>query len=561
MWTGKWKYLDSGIGPNQDSFYEYLLKAYILFGDPEYLVMFEDFYRSINQFMKKQDWYVDVAMQTGQVSLPWFTSLAGFWPGLQVLYGDIGAATRSLQTFQQIWRQFGFAPEAFDLNAGAIARQLHGYFLRPEMAESTMYLARATEDPYWTEIGRDYMVSIQQATWTPCGYAVVENVTTHKLGDRMESFFLSETLKYLYLLFDADNFIHGGNYVFSTEGHPFKVSKLTRRFDFEGAGPLDPAPGSAPGAGGQPQDASASEASAAKAAPPAEPTGARDMLANRRSTCRRKSLRTRLSANGIIEARAEHVPGPKIAPGLDAIPRKSTSKPAAAAAAAAAVAGGAAQPMDVASLFKNLMGGKVDGLPAGLDLGALLKNGLKLVVDDDGTGKNKAAAALLGDVAGGKGGKGGSAEPTDGKPQAEVQAQLPAAAQQMLAQAAKQAAQAAKPKPLSRNVVRTVRRVALREVCHTLHNTNAKAGDTFWSYEVCFGRFVRQYHADEKGKETLSTSVGVRNTAARVRSAAFASVQDIVLGTYSDTRPAAGTDGAQHVVPQAFPPKSIYQVK
>lgn len=35
VWTGKWKYLDSGIGPNQDSFYEYLLKAYVLFGDPE----------------------------------------------------------------------------------------------------------------------------------------------------------------------------------------------------------------------------------------------------------------------------------------------------------------------------------------------------------------------------------------------------------------------------------------------------------------------------------------------------------------------------------------------
>lgn len=110
-----------------------------------------------------------------------------------------------------------------------------------------MYLAQATQDPYWTEIGRDYVVSLQQSTWTPCGYAVVENVTTHKLGDRMESFFLSETLKYLYLLFDTDNFIHTGNYVFSTEGHPFKVSKLTRRFDFETEPPQHD--GGAPSAG------------------------------------------------------------------------------------------------------------------------------------------------------------------------------------------------------------------------------------------------------------------------------------------------------------------------
>ena len=69
----------SPIGPNQDSFYEYLLKAYILFGDPEYLAMFDDFYVAINTYMKKEDWYVDVNMDKGQVSLPWFTALGGFW--------------------------------------------------------------------------------------------------------------------------------------------------------------------------------------------------------------------------------------------------------------------------------------------------------------------------------------------------------------------------------------------------------------------------------------------------------------------------------------------------
>jgi len=40
--------------------------------------------------MKTQDWYLDVNMNNGQVSLPWFTSLGGFWPGLQVLYGALG---------------------------------------------------------------------------------------------------------------------------------------------------------------------------------------------------------------------------------------------------------------------------------------------------------------------------------------------------------------------------------------------------------------------------------------------------------------------------------------
>ncbi len=53
-----------------------------------------------------------------------------------------------------------------------------------------------------------------------------------ELEDRMNSFFLAETCKYLYLLFDEDNFIYQGNYVFSTEGHIFPVfgksSRTTR---------------------------------------------------------------------------------------------------------------------------------------------------------------------------------------------------------------------------------------------------------------------------------------------------------------------------------------------
>lgn len=80
---------------------------------------------------------------------------------------------------------------------------------------------------------------------------------THQLDDRMESFFLSETLKYLYLLFDDEHFIHTGtptvgllysmlkavnhhksdnsanwgytstgNYIFNTEGHFYPVLPL-----------------------------------------------------------------------------------------------------------------------------------------------------------------------------------------------------------------------------------------------------------------------------------------------------------------------------------------------
>lgn len=65
---------------------------------------------------------------------------------------------------------------------------------------------------------------------------------TGELQDRMETFVLSETLKYLYLLFDEENELHksGSDVVFSTEAHPMWLpqdvrSKYKRDAKFSGA--------------------------------------------------------------------------------------------------------------------------------------------------------------------------------------------------------------------------------------------------------------------------------------------------------------------------------------
>eukprot|EP00041_Stephanoeca_diplocostata_P028006 m.782188 g.782188 ORF g.782188 m.782188 type:complete len:983 (-) comp23289_c0_seq8:5021-7969(-) len=310
VWSGTWKYLDSGIGPNQDSFYEYLLKAYILFGDFEYLYMFEDFYRTIAKYMKKQDWYVDVHMTSGQVSLPWFTSLGAFWPGLQVLYGDVMSASKTMHTFQNVWRQFGFVPEVLNLQTGAIVNRLHGYFLRPEMIESTMYLYQATRDPVWTAIGLEHMTSIEVSTWTPCGYAIVRNVSTHELADRMESFYLSETLKYMYLLFDTANPLHHGEFVFSTEGHPFRVSPVTRNESFWGSSMPRGTPDTAP----HPVNATNQTLGGDNGAQASTPSRAQQEFGKRasrvRQTCQRASLESRLALYGFDGGDREAVGAP-----------------------------------------------------------------------------------------------------------------------------------------------------------------------------------------------------------------------------------------------------------
>lgn len=72
-------------------------------------------------------------------------------------------------------------------------------------------------------MGERVLRDILRRTVTPCGFATISNVETGALQDRMESFMLSETLKYLYLLFDPTPSAGVSNTVFTTEGHPLRM--------------------------------------------------------------------------------------------------------------------------------------------------------------------------------------------------------------------------------------------------------------------------------------------------------------------------------------------------
>lgn len=63
------------------------------------------------------------------------------------------------------------------------------------------------------------------------GYTSLDDVTVippHR-RDKMETFFLGETLKYLYLLFGGSNVIPLDEYVFNTEAHPLPIQGHARR--------------------------------------------------------------------------------------------------------------------------------------------------------------------------------------------------------------------------------------------------------------------------------------------------------------------------------------------
>jgi hypothetical protein len=102
------------------------------------------------------------------------------------------------------WLKFGVIPERFNGHKKEIS--LNYYLLRPEFIESTYYLYRATLDPFFLDTGKRIVEDINSFLRTSCGFVPLVNVENREKGHRMESFFLGETLKYLYLLFNPGRF-------------------------------------------------------------------------------------------------------------------------------------------------------------------------------------------------------------------------------------------------------------------------------------------------------------------------------------------------------------------
>ncbi|XP_046605659.1 ER degradation-enhancing alpha-mannosidase-like protein 3 [Neodiprion virginianus] len=217
--SGDWVRRDSGVGAGIDSYYEYCLKAYILLGDEKYLGRFNKHYQAVMKYISQGPMLLDVHMHRPNTnSKNFMDALLAFWPGLQVLKGDIKPAVETHEMLYQVMQRHNFIPEAFTTDF-----QVHwGHHpLRPEFLESTYFLYRATGDHYYLGVGRKVLRSLQTYARVSCGYAAVSDVRTNKNDDTMDSFVLSETFKYLFLLFaePSELVIDPDEFVFTTEGH------------------------------------------------------------------------------------------------------------------------------------------------------------------------------------------------------------------------------------------------------------------------------------------------------------------------------------------------------
>ncbi|KAK2835664.1 hypothetical protein Q5P01_016148 [Channa striata] len=222
--SGEWVRRDSGVGAGIDSYYEYLLKAYILLGDDQFLQRFNVHYASIMKYISQPPLLLDVHIHKPLLpARTWMDSLLAFFPGLQVLKGDIRPAIETHEMLYQVTKKHNFLPEAFTTDFRVHWAQ---HPLRPEFAESTYFLYKATGDPYYLEAGRTILDNLNRFARVPCGFAAMKDVRTGSHEDRMDSFFLAEMFKYLFLLFaEAEDLPFDiEDYVFTTEAHLLPLS-------------------------------------------------------------------------------------------------------------------------------------------------------------------------------------------------------------------------------------------------------------------------------------------------------------------------------------------------
>ena len=229
--TGEWISKQSHICAGVDSYYEYLYKSFLLFGDPELSKIWDESIIAINKYIAEDYdnklWYGRVNMETGERTSSVITLYDAFFPATLALSGDIDRAKKLQKTWDWLWSKYGLEPTAYDYKKGKPTYPV--YDLNPEIIESTYYLYHFTGDTLYYQMNEKYWNDIKKYCRTEIAYTSIKNIETMEQRDYMPTFFFAETLKYLYLTFSK----HQGSFnfdehIFNTEAHQFKRSSFNK---------------------------------------------------------------------------------------------------------------------------------------------------------------------------------------------------------------------------------------------------------------------------------------------------------------------------------------------
>lgn len=253
--TGQFASSRITFGALGDSYYEYLLKVWIQGGKREnrYRRMYDAAMDGVHKRLLKRTSPSRLAYVSdldGGRTVDKMDHLVCFLPGVMALGAkskpDSPNAARDLRTAKQLtytcYQMYarhptGLSPEYVTFGGGGEMQAAFNaafYILRPEASEAMFVLNQLTGHPVYREWGWEMFKAINKNTRAKYAYGHHPDVRNVQRvpEDRMESFFLAETLKYLYMLQAplSEHKMDLTKYVFGTEAHPMSV------FTKEGAG-------------------------------------------------------------------------------------------------------------------------------------------------------------------------------------------------------------------------------------------------------------------------------------------------------------------------------------
>jgi len=222
--TGAWTDNDSHISGGIDSYYEYLWKCWLLFGDKDCLEMWNASIPAVNKYLaddtETELWYGHADMLTGKRTETTYGALDAFFPAVLALSGDLPRARRLQASSFKMWNLHGIEPEVIDYKTMRVIATT--YHLRPEIVESAYYLYHYSKERQYRQMGEKLFDDFVRYCRTDAGYAALSDIVSKQKRDEMESFVLAETFKYFYLLFAPPGTLDFDKVVFNTEAHPLR---------------------------------------------------------------------------------------------------------------------------------------------------------------------------------------------------------------------------------------------------------------------------------------------------------------------------------------------------
>lgn len=221
--TGEWVNKDAHIGGGIDAYYEYLLKAWLLFEDQEMKTMWEVSKKGIASYLADEHetgfWYGHADMDTGARGATLFGALDCFYGGVLCLDKDFDSAKKLQESIFKMWTMHGLEPEMINYSTMEIVNPF--YMIRPEAIEAAYYLWHFTKDKKYYQMGKTMFEAIEKYCHVDNGYVQIHDVRTMEKWDTLESFFFAETMKYCYLFFAPEDVFSLDKCVLNTEAHPF----------------------------------------------------------------------------------------------------------------------------------------------------------------------------------------------------------------------------------------------------------------------------------------------------------------------------------------------------